>query len=282
MIDTHLHLIYPKHFKYSWTEGIPELQNAYLLSDYKALIRNSGIQGALFMEVDVDEEFHEREAEFFSDRTQETESLLVGVIAAARPEHDGFRGQLVKLTQLGVRGVRRVLHTQSDQLSRSQLFRENVALLGEFNLTFDICMLQRQLPLALELVRRCPRTTFILDHCGVPDIAANDAPHGEGWRNWVHSIKILSKEPNVCCKFSGITLYAKPEQRNLEGLKPYFELLLETFAANRIVWGSDWPVCNLAAGLPRWIEITHQLMDPLAPEEKQAIMSDNAQRIYRL
>lgn len=282
MIDTHLHLIYPEHFKYSWTDGIAELQGGFSLSDYKALIGNSGIQGALFMEVDVDEGYQHLEAGFFSDLAKDPDCMIRGAIAAVRPEIEGFRFPLEKLSQMGVRGVRRVLHTQPDELSQSKLFRQNVAMLGEFNLTFDICMLQRQLPLALELVQQCPQTPFILDHCGVPDIAANDAPHGEGWLDWVASIQALSKEPNLHCKLSGITVYAKPEQRNTKDLKPYFEVLLESFGANRVVWGSDWPVCNLADGLPKWLEITHDLLRSLNAEEKQAIMTTNARRIYRI
>ena len=165
MIDTHLHLLYPGLFRYGWTTDLPALHGSFSMEAYQELVAGSGIEGALFMEVDVDEGQGGSESEYFCQLSKNADNLLKGVIATARPEKDGFRGQIEKLAALGALGIRRILHTQPDNLSQSSQFRKNVAIAGDLGLSFDICALQRQLPLALELVRSCPQTTFVLDHC---------------------------------------------------------------------------------------------------------------------
>ena len=105
----------------------------------------------------------------------------------------------------------------------------------------------------------------------------------------------MAKEPSIVlnaklkksvmdrnCKISGITVYAREDQRNPGGLQPYVDAVLDLFGPRRCVWGGDWPVVNLAAGLPAWCQITRQLLVGLAPDDLHAVMSDNAIRIYRL
>jgi predicted TIM-barrel fold metal-dependent hydrolase len=175
-----------------------------------------------------------------------------------------------------------VLHTQPDALSQSARFRENVALLSQRGLTFDLCVSQKQLQNGLELVQACPEVSFILDHCGVPDIAGHSSTHCDSWQQWQSGIRTLGAQPNVACKFSGITAYARPEQRTAEGLRPYLTEILEAFGPTRIVWGGDWPVCNLADGLHRWSQLTEALLADLSTKEQQNILSNNARTLYAL
>ena len=147
--------------------------------------------------------------------------------------------------------------------------------LGGLELTFDLCVLQRQLPIALELVRACPQTTFILDHCGVPDIAQNDAPAGEGFLAWQKAIRALAAEPNVNGKISGISAYAPAPLRNAPGLKPYTDTMLDAFGSTRLVWGGDWPVVNLGDGLLAWSTITRELLSGLTDAERFQILTTN-------
>jgi predicted TIM-barrel fold metal-dependent hydrolase len=179
-------------------------------------------------------------------------------------------------------GIRRVLHTQPDELSQSCIFRENVSHVGAHGLSFDLCVLQRQLPLALALVRACPQTTFILDHCGVPEISANDAPAGAGFLAWEKSIRALAAEPNVNGKISGISAYAPAPLRNATGLRPYTDTMLDAFGPTRLVWGGDWPVVNLGDGLLAWSTITRELLSGLTEAERFQIFTNNAKKIYRI
>ncbi len=280
MIDTHQHLIYPDRFSYRWAEGIPALSGAFPLSDYQKAADGCGITGTVFMEVDVGESSDE--ARFFCELAEESENRILGVIAAARPEQDGFEQYLDDTAHPKLKGIRRVLHTQPDELSQSPIFRDNVARLAKRDLTFDLCVLQRQLGIASELARACPETTFVLDHCGVPEIAANDALGGERFRNWSERIRALAAAPNVCCKISGLCAYAASNVQETATFVPYVETVLEAFGVERCVWGGDWPVCNLGAGLPKWIGMSREMVQALTPDEQHAVFTANAQQIYHL
>jgi len=280
MIDTHVHLLEPDRFTYDWTKDFPALSGRFDLSDYKKASLESGIQAAVFMEVDCEES--DDEAHYFCALAEQPGSFIQAVVAAARPESPDFEQSLEEIAHPRLTGIRRVLHTQPDELSQTSRFRENVNRLGGLGLTFDLCVLQRQLPIALELVRACPQTTFVLDHCGVPDIAPNDAPAGEGFLAWKKAIRALAAEPNVNGKISGISAYAPAPLRNAPSLKPYTDTMFDAFGATRLVWGGDWPVVNLGDGLLAWSTITRELLSGLTEAERFQILTTNAKKIYRI
>lgn len=282
MIDSHQHLLYPDRFGYAWSQDLPALQGNFRLEEYRAAATVCGIEGTVFMEVDVDEGQSASEAGFFCRLADNPANGIVGVVAAARPEHEDFAAQLQRIAHPKLKGIRRVLHTQPDALSQGQVFRENVKSLGARGMTFDLCVLQRQLGISLDLVRSCPDTTFILDHCGVPDIAGNDAPAGPGFAGWKAAIAEIARHENVNGKISGLTAYARPNQRSVDGLRPYVDTMLEAFGPGRLVWGGDWPVCNLGSGLKAWCDLTIELLADLESPDREAILSHNARRIYSL
>lgn len=282
MIDSHQHLIYPERFSYSWAEGVPQLQGNFRLEEYQAASKGCEIEGTIFMEVDVDAPYSAAEANFFCELANTPHSKLLGVVASGRPESADFGKRLDSVAHPKLVGLRRVLHTQPDGLSQTGLFRENLRHLGRVGLPFDLCMLQRQSGIALELIRACPDTVFVLDHCGVPDIAANDSINNEGFRVWKEGITRIAKETNIHCKISGIGVYAREDQRNVAGLQPYVETVIDVFTPDRCIWGGDWPVVNLGTGFARWCQITRKLLASLAPHEQAAILSGNVRRIYSI
>ena len=172
--------------------------------------------------------------------------------------------------------MRRVLHTQDNTLSQGRRFRENIGELGRRGLRFDMCFRADQLSLAAELADAAPDTLLMLDHCGVPDIA------GRSIGPWKKDIAAVAQRENVHCKLSGIVAYAKPDEIRADTFQPWFMHVLECFGADRIVWGSDWPVCNLTASLKSWNDITHQLLQPLSADEQERILVSNACAFYDL
>lgn len=281
-LDTHQHLLYPQSFAYSWTRDFPELQGSFALEDYVKAAKGCDIERTLFMEVDVDPGQHVQESEFFSKRFEEPSNNMVGVIAKCLPESSDFIREIDLIQNSALRGIRRVLHTQPDELSKSEVFRRNVAALANYGLSFDLCVTQQQLAIGRDLVRACPEVSFILDHCGVPNIIEHSSIECESWQQWQSGIHALAKEPNVACKFSGISAYGTDEQRDVDSLRPYLAEILEAFGPERVVWGSDWPVCNLADGLFCWSQITDQLLGELSVDEQVAIAFRNAERIYKV
>src|SRR5262245_24419664 len=153
---------------------------------------------------------------------------IAGVVAASRPEYDNFREYIDRIAgHRLLKGVRRILHTEPDELSASETFVENVKSLEDYGLTFDICVLARQLPRAINLIKRCPNVNFILDHCGNPNLRS-DAGANE-FEQWRARLKEISDYPNIVCKISGIVVNTDLTDWNEETLRPAVDYVIECF-----------------------------------------------------
>lgn len=278
LIDTHQHLVYPEIAGYGWTDGIPALANqAFSLESYEGLADAKTIGSTVFMEAGVDDADYQTETRFVSKLCQDQQNRMVGMIASCRPESDdGFEAWLDECGSMNVVGFRRILHVMPDDLSKSETFRRNVRKIGQRDLVFDMCFLAGQLPVAAELAAACDNTRLVLNHCGVPDIA------GGGLDPWRSNMRDLAALPNVTCKLSGVLAYCAPGESSFEAIKPYVDHVLEVFGAGRIVWGSDWPVVNLANGLPDWIAVTQTILGSLSENEADQIAGKNASEVYKL
>ncbi|WP_411033628.1 amidohydrolase family protein [Shinella sp. BYT-45] len=276
IVDTHLHLIYRDRLSYPWLAGVPPLDADFTYGTYAREARRLGIGAALHMEVDVAEEDISRETAMVAALAGEEGSLLAGAVASCRPESPDFPAYLEKV--LGdpfVRGLRRVLHVVPDDVSEGALFRKNIRLLAGTNLNFDLCVLPHQIGKAIALADLAPDVSFVLDHCGVPDIKSG------GYDLWKGPVAEIARRPNVSVKLSGIPAYGS-ENWTLEDLKPYFAHVAESFGFGRMVWGSDWPVCTLGGGLSTWVGATQALLSGVGQEDRQRVFRENAKRLWRL
>ena len=275
--DTHQHLVYPEKWPYSWTNGIPQLAGkAFRLADYQQAIAGTGITKTIFMETAPDDPHFRAETKFVYELAAEPGSIIAGVIASCRPEEIGFEKHLESIQHPKLVGLRRILHVMPDELSQQPQFIEHIRHLGRRGLTFDLCFLARQLPIALELARQCPDTQLILDHCGVPDVA------GQALDPWRGDIRALAAQPNVACKISGVLAYCKPDEVTLEAVRPFIEHCLEQFGWDRVVWGGDWPVCCLTTTLSNWVSVSRELVRPESEANQKKLFHKNAERIYGL
>ena len=276
LFDTHLHLLYRNELNYAWAKDIPPLaEGDFTAEDYKSLTDGLGVGGSLFMEVDAED--YKKETNFIRSIANDSNNGIKGMIASIRPEQeDGFESWLNASIDMGVVGYRRVLHVASDEMSQNETFRKNIRKIGNAGKTFDMCFLQKQLPIAIELAKSCDNTTLILNHCGVPDIA------GDGLSIWSENIKSLAELPHVYCKLSGIMAYCAPDTASYKTIEPYVDTVLNYFGSDRIVWGSDWPVVNLAKGIKEWISVTRNILSNLSDDEAMAIANTNAQKIYKV
>lgn len=277
LIDTHQHLIYPEKFNYPWIGDVPALQNPFTLDDYAELTKEAGIEAALFMEVDVAESDSGKEATFFAEQAATEKYTLTGVIAAGRPENEDFEAYIDSITSDRLKAIRRVLHVVPDAVSQNATFRQNIKLLGQRDLPFDICMLPPQHEIGLQLVDACENTQFVLDHCGNPNLS--DPSAFDTWRSTM--IKFAERE-HVCGKLSGIVASGPAGQVTIETVRPYLDATLEAFGADRVVWGSDWPVCTLTSSLPEWIAIFREWLSQFSADEQNAISHQNAKRVYKI
>jgi len=277
IIDTHQHLIYPELFPYSWCKDLPALTGKpFRLEEYRAAADGTDIAQTLFMESGVDEPHTRAETDFFLKLATRPDSGIAGVLATGRPEQEDFPACLESILHPKLKGLRRILHVVPDELSQTPLFARNLALLARHQLTFDLCLLARQLPIGARLIRQLPQQQFILDHCGVPDIQAG------ALGPWRQHIRDLAQFPNLACKISGVAAYCNPQRVTTEAIRPYVEHCLECFGWERVVFGGDWPVCNTTASLGRWVEIIKEIVAKESITNQEKLFAKNAERIYRL
>jgi len=275
ILDTHQHLIDPALGLYSWKNGIPQLAaGSFAYADYLCEIEGTGIDGTVFMETTPDA--WSDEAPHVYGLASRPGSLIAGVVANCHPEEKGFERYLDSIQNDKLVGLRRICHVEPDDFSRQARFVENIRRIGDMGLTFDLCFLARQLPIALELAQKCPGVQFILDHCGVPDIA------GDAFNPWCDFISGLAAAPNVACKISGVLAYCKPDNATTEAVRPYIEHSIECFGWNRVLWGSDWPVCTLATTLRQWVAASREIVGAASQADQRKFFYENARRIYRL
>lgn len=277
IVDTHLHLIDLSALRYPWLVGAAALHRDFRYGHYETEARRAGIMTALHMEVDVDPADIEAETAYVQRLAQQPGSLVAGAIASCRPEEASFPSYLERQqANPFVKGFRRVLHVVPDELSDGALFRENLKRVANAGLTFDLCVLPHQMPRAMQLADLAPNVRFVLDHCGVPDIKGG---REHPWR--AHMAEIARRD-NVVAKISGVVAYADPASWTVETLRPYVEHTIACFGWDRVVWGSDWPVCTLGGGLSSWVAATHALLAGASIDERTKLLSGNARRLWNL
>jgi predicted TIM-barrel fold metal-dependent hydrolase len=277
IVDTHQHLWDLDLFRYSWLDSLPTLNRSFRMPDYLDAIQGLEVAKSVHLEADVDEPHMLSETQHLLNLADQPDNPLDGIVACGRPEKRDFKSYLDKIIgHRKLKGIRRVLHTQPDELSQSKTFIENVSSLKNYHLSYDICVLDRQLPVAINLVRSCPDVTFILDHCGIPRVKEKVL---DPWRKHIAEIAHF---PNVNCKISGLVAYADPTSWSAQNLRPYVDHALSCFGWDRVLFGSDWPVCTLSASYKQWVEALHSITRRAGEANQRKLFHDNAIRVYRL
>ncbi|MBS1790329.1 MAG: amidohydrolase [Acidobacteria bacterium] len=277
IVDTHQHLWDLDKLPYSWTANQPKLNRSFRIDDYLGATQEIEVVKTVFVEADIDEAFIPDETRYVLELSEQDDNPISGVVASARPEYDNFRESIRQFaSHANLKGIRRLLQSEPDELSTTTTFRENIRSLAEFGLSFDICVRDHQLPVAIQLVKACPNVNFVLDHCGNPDIK------NQNYDAWRERIGEMADLPNVACKVSGIVVNTNVENWAAEDLRPAVEHVIASFGWDRVMFGSDWPVCTLAATYRQWFDALNLLVEDASDENKRKLFKENAERIYRL
>lgn len=293
IIDCHQHLWDLTKFKLPWIKPDTLLGRSYVMDDYLSAIEGTGIRHAVYMEVDVDPSQKQAEADHLIGICKSGQAPTIAAVVSGYPAADGF-AQYVTQFKGGpyIKGLRQVLHGGSTpaRFCLQDNFVRGMKLLGELNLSFDLCLRPKELADGAKLASACPDTRFIVDHCGNADPKSflksgdsrlKDANNEHTPDEWQRGIDQLAANKNVICKISGIVARV-PKQWSADDLAPVVNHCLDAFGPERVIFGSDWPVCLNGAPLREWVAALQAIIASRPVDHQRKLLRDNAVRFYGL
>ena len=288
IVDCHQHLWDLEKFKVPWLTPGGKLGRSFVMADYKVASEGLNIVKAVYMEVDVAPEQQVQEAEYLIEICQSGKYPTCAAVISGRPGSDQFEKYIRRFEkQPLIKGVRQVLHaaTAGKAMCLEEQFVKSIRLLGTLGKSFDLCMRASELSHGAKLAELCPDTRFILDHCGNGDVQAflpkerRTSEPGHDVETWKKDIAHLASLKNVICKISGL-IARVPEKWSVEDLAPVINHCLDSFGPDRVIFGSDWPVCLMGATYKEWVVSLKQVIASRPLAEQKKLLHDNAVKFY--
>lgn len=274
IIDSHVHFWDPENLSYRWIEGNDTLNRSFLPKDYKIANGEHTVQGIIFVQAGADPQHNIKEVEW----VETLDAPIKAIVADAQLEDESGLEETLEIlaSHSLVKGVRRNYQSEASGFARQASFIQGVQRLKNYELSFDICIKSHQLDETIELVKQSPDNMFILDHIAKPNIADGEFDY------WATRLKRLAEFDNLSCKISGVITEADHSNWTQEQIKPYVLETIEAFGIDRVMFGSDWPVVNLAGSFTQWVDTLTFAITSLSTDEKQKLFMDNAMRFYRI
>ena len=249
------------------------IRRDFLPEDLRSAISQAGIDGVISVQAHQALE----ETSWLLDLASKHAFIhgVVGWVPLASPDVKSVLESLAIEKKLV--GVRHVVQGEPDEnfILRDD-FNAGISALLKFGLRYDILIFERHLPQTIQFVDRHPNQIFILDHIAKPKIKSVEL---DPWRR---NIAELARRDNVYCKISGMVTEADPRNWTVEQLRPYFDTVLGAFGPDRLMFGSDWPVCLVGVEYARWAEIVRKWTEPLQPSSRERIFGGTAIEAYGL
>ena len=273
-VDAHQHFWAYSPEEYGWIDGnMEEIRRDFLPPHLATEMAGAGISASIAVQARQTV----AETEWLLHLAEE-HSWIAGVVGWAPLISPDFPALLERLcAHPKFCGLRHVLQDEpDDDYMLRDGFNRGIHLLNGTDLVYDILIYERHLPIAIQFVDRHPNQKFLIDHLAKPRIrAAEISP-------WRENIREIARRPNVWCKLSGIVTEANWQSWTTDTLRPYVEIALEVFGPQRILAGSDWPVCTLATNYQRWWQTLEAMLSSLSASEQDAVFGGNAIEIYNL
>lgn len=273
-IDSHHHFWKYSSEEYDWIDdSMSVIRRDFLPADLKREIAAAGIDGVVSVQArqTVDE------TRWLLEMATQHDFIrgVVGWVPLIAPDIENHLAEFAHDRRL--KAVRHVVQDEEDdEFILRPDFNRGVSLLDTFGLAYDILIFERHLPQTIQFVDRHPQQVFVLDHIAKPRIR-------DGALNpWAANIRELAKRENVYCKLSGMVTEADVQHWIPGQLRPYVEVVLESFGPRRVMFGSDWPVCLLGVEYGRWVSTVVDFLHDLSADERARVMGETAIEAYRL
>ncbi len=272
-IDSHQHFWSYSAREYPWIKVGSPLERDWLPGDLEALQSPLSLEGSIAVQARQSLE----ESRWLLELAEKDPRIL-GVVGWVDLRSEDVARQLSEFSSnrrfVGVRHV--VQDEPDDRFLLGADFVRGLKCLQPYGLRYDLLLFPRQLPAAVELVGQLPNQLFVLDHCAKPEVSKGTL------EPWARDLARIASHPNVYCKVSGLVTEANWDDWSLESLQPYLSVVEEAFGRDRLMWGSDWPVCLLASAYERWLETARRWAAGWSAPEQDAFFGGNAARFYGL
>ena len=274
-IDAHQHFWKFDPVRDNWiTNDMAVIRRDFLPADLKPSLSRNNIDGTVLVQTCQEETDND-----FMLKLAEENSFIKGVVGWVDLQADNAEERLnyYHNNKPKLKGIRHVLQGEPDvRFMLGKKFKHGIGLLRQFGFTYDILIYPKHISYACELVAAFPEQKFVLDHIAKPFIKTREI---EAWKN---DIEDLAQYRNVFCKVSGMLTEADWYNWRTADFTPYLEVIFKAFGANRLMYGSDWPVCLLAGAYSRSLEILQIFTSRYSQEEQDLFFGGNAVKFYNL
>jgi L-fuconolactonase len=273
VIDSHQHFWVYDEERDSWiTPEMEKIRKNFLPADLEPVLRANGVDGCVAVQADQSNQ----ETEFLL-QLAESNDFIKGVVGWIDLRAENLYDRLEVCSQFEkLKGFRHVVQGEPDGFLEQPDFIRGVRQLTAFNFTYDILVYPTQLKASYTFVKQLPNVRFVLDHMAKPYIKKGEI------ETWSADIKRLAELPNVSCKISGMVTEADWHNWKNEDFNPYLDVVFEAFGTNRLLFGSDWPACLVAAEYKAVKDILTNYISGLSENEQQKIWGGNAVKFYAL
>jgi L-fuconolactonase len=279
IIDSHVHIYDPGAIDYGWMSSVPKLNHPHMPQDYDRLTQGVAVEAMVFVEVDASPDEHLKEAAWVSALAQREPRIKAIVGAIPLDKGVSVEADIAQLAAMPLaRGVRQLIQNHLDEPGwcLREDFVSAIKLLPKYNLSFDLCLHHPQLADVIALVSQCPDVRFVVDHIAKPGIKAGLI---EPWRT---EFANLSRFENVSCKISGVVTEADHGSWTEAHVKPYISHAIDCFGIDRVMFGGDWPVSELATSYRRWVDLVDDVFADASADEQRKFFHNNAAAFYRI
>jgi len=273
-IDAHQHFWKYAPTTHGWiNDEMAVIRKDFLPNDLEPILSKHNIDGTVA--VQADESIHETEFLLSLSEKHAFIKAVIGWIDLRSPQIHDQLAYFKKFRKLV--GFRCIMQGQPDEAYlNNEIFIKNVALLKDFDYTYDLLVYHHQLPSLLKFIEKIPENRLILDHIGKPDIKAKN------YSKWKENIFELAQHPGIYCKLSGMITEANYSTWKYDDIVPYMDAVGEAFGAERICFGSDWPVCLVAGNYDKMIGVVEKWASQLNEKDYNQLFGLNTSRFYNI